>query len=436
LAVALSEVVLPNYVILTVIVGVFAVIGLWSWLNGYIYYAVFSSTCAVTSFLFFKYLQYTSQQTATKVTAHDIKRYEQAWESARQPSEGWSQTSINDELDGIKTVLKGKTSEIAEARNARVSLWRPKDATPFSFQSSDFSLLMRFIFWIRAGGLGRYGRTGKICQITTNADMLFEEATVLNDDLLNFLESYIDVGELCRGPVKRPDRAFQKVARKYYYDPRHLTDLVRCCVLVESITDVNRVLDLVFTLSAVFGEEVSVTAGRNKTIGEDEEALLGGGNPKTKFTLGSEWKNVGAEKPEGGRELSNVNLATALASKKKFSVHEWEEFGITDLGKDDHIKSNAFYFKPVAKVFKLCKVKDGFTGEGLGYRHICLNLEVGWTIESESGNAIKFVTVEDFDKKHVRTHICEVQLLLRSTYDLKIGGCHDNFVKARNMLAQ
>ena len=32
-------------------------------------------------------------------------------------------------------------------------------------------------------------------------------------------------------------------------------------------------------------------------------------------------------------------------------------------------------------------------------------------------------------------HICEVQLLLRSAYELKIGSCHDNFVKARNMLA-
>jgi len=75
-----------------------------------------------------------------------------------------------------------------------------------------------------------------------------------------------------------------------------------------------------------------------------------------------------------------------------------------------------------------------FTGEGLGYRYICLNLQVGWTIESESGDKLHFVTVnfrvKDFDKKHVRTHICEVQLLLRSTYDLKIGGCHDNFVRA------
>ena len=70
-----------------------------------------------------------------------------------------------------------------------------------------------------------------------------------------------------------------------------------------------------------------------------------------------------------------------------------------------------------------------FTGEGLGYRYICLNLQVGWTIESESGDKLHFVTVKDFDKKRVRTHICEVQFLLRS-YDLKIGGCHDNFVRA------
>ena len=82
------------------------------------------------------------------------------------------------------------------------------------------------------------------------------------------------------------------------------------------------------------------------------------------------------------------------------------------------------------------KAKDDFTGEGLGYWYICLNFQVGWTIESESGDTLHFVTVKDFDKEHVRTHICEVQLLLRSTYDLKIGGCHDNFVKARNMLAQ
>ena len=36
----------------------------------------------------------------------------------------------------------------------------------------------------------------------------------------------------------------------------------------------------------------------------------------------------------------------------------------------------------------------------------------------------------------IRTHVCEVQLLLESMYTLKVTGCHDNFVAARNFLAQ
>ena len=439
LAFALSEVVRPNYLILSAIFGGFILMVFWSALNGYIYYAVTSFTCAVMVFLLFKYMRTHAYKTAAKATAQDMQKYDQAWKSALQPSGGRSQTCINDDLEGVKILLNGKKIEIAKARNATVSLWRPKDATPLSFRSSDFSLLERFIFWIRAGGLGRYGRTGKICQTTTNADMLFEEAAVLSDDFFGLLESNIDIGELCRGPVKRPDRAFQKVARKYYYDPRHLTDLVRGCILLDSLADVRRVLDLVFALSTVFGEEASGAAERMNSVQEDEDSLFGSSgnsNPKAHFTLGSRWKNVGVDRPQGGRELSNAKLATALASKTMFLGDEWEEFGITDLREDDYIKSNASYFRPQAKVFKLCKVKDDFTGEGLGYRYICLNLEVGWTIESESGDGLKFVTVKDFDQKHVRTHICEVQLLLRSTYELKIGGCHDNFVKARNMLAQ
>ena len=134
--------------------------------------------------------------------------------------------------------------------------------------------------------------------------------------------------------------------------------------------------------------------------------------------------------------MSNSSLAAALARKKEFTANEWAEFGIRDLVEEDFIKAGSSYFIPATKVFKLCKIKDDFTRDGLGYRFICLNLEVGWTIESESGEELHFVTVQHFDKPHVRTHICEVQALLKSTYELKLSGCHDNFVKARNMLAQ
>ena len=39
--------------------------------------------------------------------------------------------------------------------------------------------------------------------------------------------------------------------------------------------------------------------------------------------------------------------------------------------------------------------------------------QVGWTVESETESQLSFVPVSDFGKKHVRTHICECQLMLR-----------------------
>ena len=51
-----------------------------------------------------------------------------------------------------------------------------------------------------------------------------------------------------------------------------------------------------------------------------------------------------------------------------------------------------------------------------GYRDICLNLEVAWTISSESDEALDFLPVYDSQGRswdampHIRTHICEVQL--------------------------
>ena len=57
-----------------------------------------------------------------------------------------------------------------------------RQARDIAVTSVEFSLLRRMIFWLRVGGLGRYGRTGKVCQSTTNADTLFEEASVLNQN--------------------------------------------------------------------------------------------------------------------------------------------------------------------------------------------------------------------------------------------------------------
>ena len=53
---------------------------------------------------------------------------------------------------------------------------------------------------------------------------------------------------------------------------------------------------------------------------------------------------------------------------------------------------------------------DRFTTEkATGYRDICINLEVGWTIASESDDELAFVPVEYFGLNGIRTHICEVR---------------------------
>ena len=294
---AILQLLRPNWLLAALLWGSTLPFGVWWCVSGDLLWGTGMLFLALALPLWFMRLHKIAQNAAAKATADDIKKYDRVWTSARQSSEGRDKMSIDNDLEDIRTACQGKKRDIRTARDRVAS-------------SNLFSLFEKFIFWIRAGGLGRYGRTGKVCQATsTNADLLFEEAIVLNDDFFNFFETHINIGELCRGPLKRPDRAFQKVARKYYYNPRHLTDLVRCCILLESITDLRRVLDLIFNMSCVFGDE-------------------------------------------------------------------------------------AFNY------------------------------------------ALKFVTVKDFDKEHVRTHICEVQLLLRSTYELKIGGCHDNFVTARNMLAQ
>jgi len=61
---------------------------------------------------------------------------------------------------------------------------------------------------------------------------------------------------------------------------------------------------------------------------------------------GLKWTMVGATKLTQGRELSNSELATALKSKSQFRQQEWEALGISDLGPDDFIKVDGFYFRP------------------------------------------------------------------------------------------
>ena len=89
----------------------------------------------------------------------------------------------------------------------------------------------------------------------------------------------------------------------------------------------------------------------------DDYVKSGGSYFKPAVTIvpivGLKWKNMGASKPQKGRDLSKdyPKLATALKDKESFTHQEWEEFekeafGMRhDLRHDDFVKSGDSYFK-------------------------------------------------------------------------------------------
>jgi hypothetical protein len=193
-----------------------------------------------------------------------------------------------------------------------------------------------------------------------------------------------------------------QVVRRYYRDPRCLTDIVRGCILVSSIRDVWIALEIILRQSDV-AVEIS------KCIHAPTES---GMHPSAGDLTDSTWTS----------RIRGI-LSKAFGSSK---VDVDEERELLVGGEEEGCNC----------IFKLCKIKDRFTdSKQIGYRDLCLGLEVGWDIKSEGGS-LEFVHVEDFEKKHVRTHICEVQIMLKSMYDLKANGAHDNFVQARNLLCE
>eukprot|EP00966_Prymnesium_polylepis_P192114 4452033-Prymnesium_polylepis.3 len=64
--------------------------------------------------------------------------------------------------------------------------------------------------------------------------------------------------------------------------------------------------------------------------------------------VGLEWQELGARKPERGKELNNLTLAEALKTKTKFRQDEWVEFNIENLTRAHFIKSGDEYFQPAA----------------------------------------------------------------------------------------
>lgn len=62
---------------------------------------------------------------------------------------------------------------------------------------------------------------------------------------------FLETGAVVRGPIKRVDRALQKVVRKYYRDPRCLTDIVRSCLVLPSVHSLMICLEILLNKSVI-----------------------------------------------------------------------------------------------------------------------------------------------------------------------------------------
>ncbi|KAJ1472098.1 hypothetical protein T484DRAFT_1976202, partial [Baffinella frigidus] len=101
---------------------------------------------------------------------------------------------------------------------------------------------------------------------------------MVNEPFLDLMASMVagpndaDALALMRGPVKKPDRALQKLVRVYGRDVAMLTDLVRCTVLAEDLRQVEALMGMLDARSVVGLAEVGLREEEEE--GDEEEPTL------------------------------------------------------------------------------------------------------------------------------------------------------------------
>jgi len=179
---------------------------------------------------------------------------------------------------------------------------------------------------------------------------------------------------LKRGPVKKPDRALQKLVRVYGRDVAMLTDLVRCTVLAEDLRQVEALMATLEARSVVGLAEV----GRREEEGDEDDAML----------------------------RSDAS--------------------------DDARRSDA---SEDARILRITAIHNRFDGSyddttSAGYRDLSLSVEVGWVMRE---GRVSFERVRDWKALECQRHICEIQVRMRSQHqEIVTKGLHTRYVELRN----
>uniref|UniRef100_A0A7S4UVE3 Uncharacterized protein n=1 Tax=Guillardia theta TaxID=55529 RepID=A0A7S4UVE3_GUITH len=97
----------------------------------------------------------------------------------------------------------------------------------------------------------RFSTRGKILQIPTKIQSVYDAAQLVSPHFQLFMKKWNQVGKYYSGTLKTSSRAIQKAVRSYDRDASCLTDLVRCTIIVKTLTDLNEWLERLEVYSEV-----------------------------------------------------------------------------------------------------------------------------------------------------------------------------------------
>ena len=296
-----------------------------------------------------------------------MKDFKQAW---LQDIQGQTRLDKLDELKGLCIDIRQRNIDAERNR-------------------TDETHTNRLFHWLNMRARENlFTKDGKRLQRENNLDELFKDAQALNKPVHEQIKSIMSrCGTRSKfdfepGPIKRPQRAIEKIVRRYHRQPRYLTDIVRCRVYVEDIQSIDQfvqdlrsdgMLNICFLKNRIDDEYDAKQTFGFRDLQLNLEAGWSNGNivPKKDWDLntrkhvcevqvmlrsfrkviensdfGLKWENVGTAKPTLGRELQNDKLTAVLQQKTELDATEWKNCGINDLRHDDFIKAGDSYFKP------------------------------------------------------------------------------------------
>ncbi|EKX39961.1 hypothetical protein GUITHDRAFT_113953 [Guillardia theta CCMP2712] len=436
---------------------------LWREYPLYFLMTLFTSIFTFGLFVYFAVIRVTTIRVARKKLGLNVQQYRKVWENCLQATSLSGGADHSSERDEEKSVSDRRSTfrmlhsssrlhpiAIVDQQVTRGPLQQLWEVT----SKVEEELVRQFHhcrsrvhpwkrFWqLRNKGFGRFKAaegsqsSGKIRQVSSNLDQLYEQASTINSavhDLLSDLlaplqvrhgSSQLTVGKypmLIYGPVKQPQRAIEKCVRSYRRDVGCLTDLVRCTIVAETVEQLLQVLNLIRERSLVgiepanpADETIMSVMGEERTSSWDSEPLS--------TTRGSFHRRVvshvqsyvngfltNRDRWAGDEERQKlVRTESSTTKKEKF-------FRIT------HVKNR---FHSSSKVFNPMT----------GYRDLSLHLEVGWTFNR---NSVVFLPVEEWEQGTVERYIIEVQIHLRGFYDIMTkAGFHEFYCEWRDMMSR